>query len=132
MNFLPRAGRVLRSISYIALLAPLTVLAQANNNPPAPAGSKPVFSSLNDVAAKLCTVFQWLFTFALIVSFIYIVLAGIRYVTAGGNPEKVKGVHQALIWAVVGVAVALVARSVPDLIAVFLGATGKITGPAAC
>lgn len=125
MKFLNGIQDIKQIAFYAALMAPNFVLAQTTS-------AKPVFSGLSDVAAKLCTVFKWLFTFALIISFIYFVLAGIRYTTAGGNPEKVKGVHQALLWGVVGIAVALAARSVPTIIATFLNATGKITGPGAC
>jgi hypothetical protein len=103
-------------------LSPLVVSAQS----PSPT---PIFSSIGDVAVKLCTVFDWIFTFALIISFIYIVLAGIKYITAGGNPEKVKSVHQALIWAVAGIAVALVARSVPFIIAILLNAQDRLSSP---
>lgn len=113
--------------TYASMFSPLVALGATSSTSTA---REPLFSSLTEVAEKLCSVFQWVFTFALIVAFIYIVIAGIRYIMAGGNPEKVRGAHQALLWAVVGIAVALIARGVPMLIATFLEAT--VDRPSGC
>lgn len=124
MKFIRGAEKFVNVITYVALILPLVTFAQAAT------GKPPLFENLTEVAEKLCVVFQWVFTFALIASFIFIVIAGIRYITAGGNPEKVKGATQALIWGVVGIAVALIARGVPLLIATFLGTT--VDRPTGC
>jgi len=98
---------------YAGLFTPFISFAAATS-------SGPIFHNIGEVANKLCTVFNWIFTFALILSFVFIVVAGIKYMTAGGNAEKVKEVHKTLLWVVVGIAVALISRGVPALVASFL------------
>lgn len=47
---------------------------------------------------------------------IMIVLAGFKYVTAGGDTGKVKDAHQMFLWTVVGAAIVLGAFVISDLI----------------
>jgi H+/gluconate symporter-like permease len=44
-------------------------------------------------------------------SALMILIAGFLYMTGGGNPEKIKTAHKVLIWALVGIAVVLLAKS---------------------
>ena len=43
---------------------------------------------------------------------IMVLIAGAIYMTGGGNPEKIKTAHKILLWAVIGIAIVLLAKSV--------------------
>jgi len=49
-------------------------------------------------------------------SIIYIVLAAFQFVTGGGDPEQVKGARQKLIYAAMGIAIALIAAGFPAVL----------------
>jgi hypothetical protein len=57
------------------------------------------------------------------VSIIYIVYAAYLYVTGGDDAEKISSARKTITWAAVGVAVALLAVSVPGLISTITGGT---------
>ena len=56
------------------------------------------------------------------VAVIFIVLAGLQFITAGGNPDAISEARTKLMYAAVGIAVALLARAVPFVISSILGA----------
>lgn len=123
-----------RPVAYIAslLLALPPLLAHAQN-PPTPmptstASSSPLYQNIGDVACALTDIFTVIFTGAMIISAFIVLIAGIRYITGQGDSKKVGEVHQTLLWAAIGVAVALFAKGFPFLIATIVGAT--ITAPA--
>jgi hypothetical protein len=62
------------------------------------------------------TVADWIFVILLVVAAIFVVWGGIEFVTSGGAPEKVGSARNKLIWALVGVVVAFVARGLVVLI----------------
>ena len=72
----------------------------------------------------LCTVFAWAFYFLIVLAVIFIIVAGFRYLTASGDPEKVKGAGTMLLYTAVAIGIALLARAVPLVIGSFLGASG--------
>jgi len=78
-------------------------------------------NTLGDVVNKLCAIYKWIYTAAIIVGVVFIVVAAFQYMTAGGEAEKVTKAHKALTWAVVGIAVAILSRVVPNVISIFLG-----------
>jgi hypothetical protein len=47
----------------------------------------------------------WLLYFAGVLAFIFLVVSGIMYITAGGNPEQSKKAQQGLINAIIGIIV---------------------------
>jgi len=103
-----------------------TALAQSTTTPKS--GGKPLFDTIEQVIAWSCKVVDVLFTFAVIVTIVFVLLAAIQYITGGADPAKVKNAHQKLIWAAIGFAVALISATVPDIVAIALGTTL----PAAC
>lgn len=88
-----------------------------------PTEQGPLYSSIADIAVKACWVFNVMFTGAVIVTVIFVLLAGLQYITGGGDPGKVKEAHQKLLWAAIGFAVALIAKSVPLFVSSVLGAS---------
>lgn len=55
-------------------------------------------------------------------SVIAVLLAGLFYMTSGGNPEKLKRAHRTLVWAVIGIAIVLLAATAESIIRTSLGA----------
>ncbi len=89
----------------------------------------PPQSSINSVQGVLnevCAVFDILFYFLIALAVLFIVIAAYRYLTASGNPEKVKSATNTILYAAIAVAVALLAFAVPLVVANFLGANGNI------
>lgn len=62
-----------------------------------------------------------LFTALIIGSIIFIILAAFQFVASGGDPNAVLQARSKLIYAAVGIVVALVARSVPFVIKNIIG-----------
>ncbi|TSC56926.1 MAG: hypothetical protein Greene071421_436 [Parcubacteria group bacterium Greene0714_21] len=57
-----------------------------------------------------------IFTGLLIVSTFFILIAAFQFVTGGGNAEALEKARAMLIWAVVGIAVAFLAKGLPTII----------------
>jgi uncharacterized membrane protein len=98
----------------ILLLAaiPTLIFAQTGGNPP--------LGTVEQVLDKLCLILKWVYTVAIIIGVIYILIAALKYVTAGGDAEKFKSAHKTLLYAVIGISVALLAWGIPSIISDFL------------
>ena len=59
---------------------------------------------------------NWVFAIFLAMSIIYIVLAAFQFVTGGGDPAQVSAARQKLIYAAVGIAIALLAAGFPVIL----------------
>jgi hypothetical protein len=115
------------SPSIIALVLPALAFAQTLPSPVAPTETsvpQGQITSLQGVLQMLCTVFAWAFYFLIVLAVIFIIIAGFKYLTAAGDPEKVKSAGIMLIYTAVAIGVALLARAVPLVIGSFLGASG--------
>jgi membrane-associated HD superfamily phosphohydrolase len=64
---------------------------------------------------------DWIFYILLFVAAIFIVIAGVNFVTAQGDPEKVKKARDMVMYAVIGIIVALLARGIVALVNVAVG-----------
>jgi len=109
-------------IPVVSLLVPVLASAQV---PAAPvtAPSNSGFNSLNNVGSSLCTITNWLFYFLIILTVIFIIIAAFKYLTAGGDPEKVKGASHMLLYAAIAVVVGILARAVPTLVGSVIGSS---------
>lgn len=83
--------------------------------------TEPIFHNIDEVVLKACELVDWLFTGALILTVIFVLLAAIKYITKGSDPKEVSAAHQMLIWAAIGIAVAIMAAVVPGFVASILG-----------
>jgi len=84
---------------------------------------------VNDVTTLVGSIINFLIILAIPITAILIVYAGFLYITSAGNDEKVKTAQKALIWAIVGFAIVLVASSVPTIIEEFLSGESTSTAP---
>jgi hypothetical protein len=118
-------------VSIVSLALPFMAMAQTIPVPQAPQnpGSVPQgkITSIQGVLNTVCVVFDWMFYFLVALAVIFIIVAAFKYLTAAGDPEKVKGAGSTLLYAAVAVGVALLARAVPLIVASFLGANGLTT-----
>ena len=71
-----------------------------------------------------CDLLNWLFTLAILWSVFQILLAAYKYMSSKGAEKETKEARQALIYAAVGIAVAVLAWGLPDVISTFLGGSG--------
>ncbi len=77
-----------------------------------------------DLVAVIERLTNWVFIILLVVAVLYIIMAAFSYLTAGGDEEKVGGAHQKIIYSVVALAVAFLAKGVSFVVAQLLGQTG--------
>jgi len=103
--------KVLTSLISVGLLAaPVIALAQ-----------EPPVAPLLNVITVLCRITNWLFGILLIIAAIAIIVAAYLFVTATGDPDKTKRARDFVLYAVIGVIVAFVAKGLVLLV-------GTITG----
>ena len=82
----------------------------------------PVIARTGGQAVEAVTaITNWLFVILSIAAVIFIVLAGLEFITGGGDPEKIASARMKLMYAAVGIAVALLARAIPFVIASIIG-----------
>lgn len=105
----------------IALALPLFALAVAE--PPTGVMPNSSIQATGDVTAVICAVVDWIFYLLIIAAVVFVLIAAFRYLTAAGDPEKVKKAGATLLYAAIAVVIALVARGIPLIAASFLGGT---------
>lgn len=115
-----KIGFVLFS-ALIIILIPLLTIFGASLNLENPLGQT------SDISTLLSNIVNFLIWLAFPVAAILIVYAGYLYITSAGNEQKVKTAQKALIWALIGFAVVLIASSVPAIIQQFLSGTSTTT-----
>jgi len=69
------------------------------------------------------TIVNYLLWIAVVAAPLTIIMAALMFLTAGGNERKVGTAKKMLIWAVVGITLALISKGVVTLIQDFLGST---------
>ena len=124
INFAKKIGP-----AAISLVVPALAFAQGIQYPnPGVGANVPTanITSLQSILNDLCIVFAWMLYFLIVVAIIFVVVAAFKYLTAGGDPEKVKSAGATLLYAAVAIGVALLAKAVPLVVGNFLGA-GTVT-----
>lgn len=99
------------------LFAPLAVLAVdiTLEPPPTPEGTGP--STVDEGISILNQILTWISIIFWIVAVIFILYAAFLYLTAAGDAEKVKKASSQLLYAVIAIAVALMATIIPSFVA---------------
>jgi len=72
----------------------------------------------------VCVVVLWIFAIVIIISFIMLLVAALKFMTGGGDPKEVESARKLLTFAIVGLIVALLARVIILVVAGLLGITG--------
>ena len=108
----------------VAMTGLATVSAQAGTFPPTGTMTAPLKGvTSTSVIGTLGNVANWIFYILLAVSVVLIVLAGMQYATAQGDPEKIKDAGQKVLYALVGIIVAALAKGLVVLVQYFPSAT---------
>lgn len=107
------------------LIAPLASLAALSVPPPKGIATVPAspLTGVSDVQNLLCGSMTWIFWGLIVLSIVMALVAGYKYVTSGGEPEKTKDAGKTLLYAAIALVVAFVAAGIPDLVASFIGVT---------
>ncbi|MBI5733198.1 hypothetical protein HY967_04615 [Candidatus Jorgensenbacteria bacterium] len=105
----------MKSITKVATtvgmaLLPLISFAQVTQPVTAP------ITSITTVPRLLTSILGWFQVIFFSIAAIFIVLAAFQYLTAGGDEEKVKSAKQMVIYAVVAIAVAVMATAVQGIV----------------
>jgi len=61
-------------------------------------------------------ILNWTFNIIIVLGLVYILFAGYRYMTSGGDSAKVQAALQNLIYALVGIAIAILARALVNFV----------------
>jgi len=102
--------KVLTGITAASLLT-LPILALAQEEAPTV-----------DIMVALETLTNWLFTLLLIIAVIFLIIAAFTFITASGDPDKVGKARNFVLYALIGVAVAVAARGLVALVQTIMGA----------
>ena len=69
---------------------------------------------------------NWIFVVLLLTAVVFILIAAFQFVTGGGDPAQVSQARQKVLWAAVGVVLAVGARAIPEVVRSILGSTGTL------
>lgn len=86
--------------------------------PNPPMNSKTVEGFLNYYVWR---VLSWMFTFLVIFAIVYVMIAAWKYLTAAGDPKKAAEARGYIWYAAIALAIAILAKAVPFIVASFMG-----------
>jgi hypothetical protein len=120
ISFLKKYG-----VPVLTLALPFVAFAQI---PQAPVTAPDQIANINQIlsGASICAIINWAFWLIIVFSVIFTLVAAFKYLTAAGDPEKVKSAGVSLLYVAVAIVVALVAKGFPMIISGFIG--GGLTG----
>lgn len=101
-------------LSAGALLAPMAVMAQLTQ----PAGTGLPTSSVTDI---ITNIMKWLLYLIGILGVIGFVIAGILYLTAGGDETRIGKAKSQMLYSIIGIVVALLGLIVLNAVMAILG-----------
>jgi hypothetical protein len=114
--------KIISTLVLLSILSPVIVLAVGETSPQKPTA---VISTGADLISLISNIGNWVFAIVLAVASVFLIVAGFMFVTAGGNPENVNKARQMLVSALIGVAVAIGALGLVQVIKSILGYTGS-------
>jgi len=101
-----------------SVVLPLLASAQGPGLPSAPA------NTIGGVFNLICTIFGYLFYVLVLATIFFVIMAAFKYLTAAGDPEKVKMASHQLLYAAVAIVVGILARVLPGIAASLVGTSG--------
>ncbi len=87
-------------------------------------------TSAGDVWTIINNLLGWMVGLFFLAATVFILLAGFKYMTAAGDESKVTEAKNYLTYAVIGIAVGLLAFAIPNILASFLKVNVPTGGPA--
>ncbi len=125
INWLMKKLLAVKTFLFLSSLSPVVVFAQDAwdprdddlDVPELPAAAPNDFAS---VIGLIVTVAQWMFGMLMALSIVFILYSAFMYIIAQGNPERIDTAKRILIYAIVGLVVAVVAGGVGAVVQNFL------------
>ena len=102
------SGLVLASLLVVPVIG-LAQEAPPDEAPPGPQSGAEMIVLIENIG-------NWAFTILLVVAVIFLIVAGFLFVTASGDPEKVNKARGMLVNALIGIAIALLAKGLVAVI----------------
>lgn len=112
----------------LALALPVLASAQITQPPVTAPSNIQNINQITGSAGILCTIINWVFWLLIVLTIIFVLVAAFKYLTAGGDPEKVKSAGSTLLYAAIAVVVALIAKGLPLIVSSFIGGGLGMTG----
>jgi magnesium-transporting ATPase (P-type) len=112
----------------IALVAPMFAFAQMTQ-PPGGVVAPGNINSINQITSSsgiICVLINWAFWLLLVLTIVFVIWAAFLYLTAAGDPEKVKAAGHTLLYAAVAIIVGLIAKGLPLIVSSLIG--GGLSG----
>ena len=108
--------------SLLSLVLAVALVGSASAAIATPTATIPVgITTAQGFIEAMRTLTDWLFVILVVVAVIFIVLAGLQFITGGGDPTQVSAARTKLIFAAVGIGIALLARGLPAAIENLIG-----------
>jgi len=84
-----------------------------NDNVPGCSTSDPGVAQKGGLAYEIVNTFMYI---AGIVSFVFVIIGGIRYIASDGEPTRVKAAKQTLLYAIIGLIITLIAAAIAGFV----------------
>jgi len=107
---------ILASLLALPALALPAISLAIEEIPPGPTTPEQLIGIIETIA-------NWMFAILLAVALIFILMAAFQFLTSGGDPMRVEKARMNLLYAVIGIAVAFLARGFVALVRLVLGVT---------
>lgn len=82
--------------------------------------------SVDAVWGWVYTIINWVLIAVGIICVVFIIIGGIRYATSGGDPDKVKSAKNTILYALIGLVIAILANVIVQIV---FQVTGTIVQP---
>jgi len=105
----------------VALALPLLASAQIQQAPISAPSTISNISQFTSQSGIICIAINWIFWGLIVLTIIFVLVAAFKYLTAAGDPEKVKSASHTLLYAAIAVIVALIAKGLPLIVSSFIG-----------
>ena len=113
------------ALGALSMAAPFSALAQTDIAPPE-------IVNTNNILLVLQAVIRFILILAFVLAFVFLLIGGLRWITAGGDDKAVAGARGMITAALIGLVVVLVAYALIVLVETFFGVsiiTGGVTIP---
>ena len=100
---------ITKKIIYLSLVACCLLLVASTTFAQGP-------ETVDDVLTILNRLINWMFTLLLVLAILFIIAAAYNYLMAGGDPDKASKGKTLIVYAMIGIVIALLSRIIPAII----------------
>lgn len=114
------------AVGAVAILLVAPMMASAQISDPTDIIGVTEVTDVCGVIDLIKTIANWMLVFLVVLAVIFVIMAAFKYLGAGGDSEKVGAANKQIIYAAVAVAVGLLAKAVPFVVASLLGTSADV------